>query len=88
MKFGSLEERMHTPINEQTKFFYLLPIGTISEGPDSALVCLNAHACPPPSAVADFIVGLFSHRECGIFGAPDALQVPFEGGRARTSSNQ
>ena len=78
----------NTFINEYTEFSYLLPIGTVSEGLDSAFVGLTAHACPSLSAVIDFTFGSFSWHECGIFGVPNASQVPLEGGRARTSYNQ
>lgn len=88
VKSRPLEGRMHTCINEDTELFYLLPTRNISEGLDSALSGLNVHACPSVLAMTDFIVGLFSWHECGIFGVPNSLQVPFEGGRARTSSNQ
>lgn len=50
VKFGPLEERMHTfKMNKQTSiFFYLLPTGNASEGLDSALVGLYCSCLPSP----------------------------------------
>ena len=73
VKSRPLEGRMHTCINEETEFFCLPPTGNISEGLDSAVSGLNAHACPSVLVMTDFIVGLFSRHECGIFRVPNSL---------------
>lgn len=78
---------MVTVLAERMKFSSLLSVGSLYEGPDSAVVVPKVLTCPPLSVMIDFTVGSFSLLECGIFGVPNFLQVPMQGGRARTCTD-
>lgn len=68
-------------------FSSLPSVGSLYEGPDSAFAGPKSLTCPPFSVVMDSTVGSFSLLDCGIFRVLNSLQVPLEGGRARTSAD-
>lgn len=81
----TFRRRLIAFIREPMSFSSLLSVGSLCEGPDSAFAGPKSLTCPPFSVVIDSTVGSFSLFDCGIFQVLNSLQVPLEGGRARTS---
>ncbi|KAL1767907.1 hypothetical protein HispidOSU_028215, partial [Sigmodon hispidus] len=79
--------KLVTLINEHKQLSSLLSVGSLDEGPASALVIPKAFTYPALSAVTDFIVDSFALLECGIFRVSNSLQVSLDGRKARTSSD-